>query len=133
MTANQTRGEVALELDGVRYTLRPSYEAIMAFEKGTGFGLLELVRQTEDLSMAIETASIVVTECIRAGGRAEKNEMKAHVSPRKIGELMLTADGGLIKVLVELRVLLSLAATGGLTAEGERKAAGESGATPAAS
>jgi hypothetical protein len=41
--SNEARGEFEIELEGVKYGMRPSYDAIVAFEEGTGGkGLLDL-------------------------------------------------------------------------------------------
>ena len=65
MTANKTRGEVSLELEGVEYVLRPSYEAISAFEAQTDRSLIDLARAAGDGQLKMSEAAIIVTECNR--------------------------------------------------------------------
>src|SRR3546814_8479413 len=48
----EERGELALMLDGQDMVLRPSYEAIDAFEKATGKGLLMLARDSLKIGRA---------------------------------------------------------------------------------
>lgn len=132
MTANATRGEVSLTLDGTEYVLRPSYEAISAIETETGCGLFQLAQDASAGTMRLSTAAIVAAHCIRAWGRSSNNAMASGVNPRKIGELILESNGGLLSALLALKLLLTFACTGGYTASGEVKAADVNGPTPAA-
>jgi len=119
--ANETRGEISLELDGTEYVLRPSYQAIQAIEKKTGKGLIALARDAAGADLTLSETAIVASECIRAHGRAVDDKMMAAVSPERIGELILEADDGVAMALGRISVLLGLAATGGYTAQGELK------------
>lgn len=123
--ANEERGEIALDLSGVEYVMRPSYQAIQAIEAKTGKGLLALARDAADLTLT--EAAIIATECIKAHGKHTGDEMRARYSPDKIAELMLETDGGLAACLGRLSALLMVAATGGYTATGELKAAKQAG------
>ena len=132
-TANETRGEISLQLDGVDYVLRPSFEAISAFEAETGSGLLALTGQAEEATMTLDTMASIVPHCIRAHGEAVGDQMLKSVNKSKIAALIMGSDGGMLGAIIRVRLLLVMAATGGFTASGEPKAAGSNGKTPVAS
>lgn len=122
MTANKTRGEVSLGLEGVEYVLRPSYEAISAFETQTNRSLIDLARAAGDGELKLSESAIIVTECIKAHGRAIDDKAMAAFNAARVGELILQADGGLLIAMKRLELLLFMAATGGYTGSGEVKA-----------
>lgn len=122
MTANKTRGEVSLELEGAEYVLRPSYEAISAFETQTNRSLIDLARAAGDGELKLSESAIIVTECIKAHGRATDDKAMAAFNAARVGELILQADGGLLIAMKRLELLLFMAATGGYTGSGEVKA-----------
>lgn len=122
MTANKTRGEVSLELEGQEYVLRPSYEAISAFETQTNRSLIDLARAAGDGELKLSESAIIVTECIKAHGRAIDDKAMAAFNAARVGELILQADGGLLIAMKRLELLLFMAATGGYTGSGEVKA-----------
>lgn len=119
--ANAVRGEIALDLGGREFVLRPTYQAIQAIESKTGKGILVLARDTAELTVA--DAAVIAAECIKAHGKHVGDDMMASYTPAKIGEMMLEAEGGVAACLGRLSALLMLAATGGYTASGELKAA----------
>lgn len=120
--ANETRGEIALDLSGTEYVMRPTFQAISAIESKTGKGLLALARDAADLTLA--EGAIIATECIKAHGKHIGDEMMEKFSPDRIAELMIETDGGIAACLGRLSSLLMVAATGGYTASGELKTAG---------
>ena len=122
MTANPTRGEVSLELEGQEYVLRPSYEAISAFEAQTDRSLIDLARAAGDGQLKMNEAAIIATECIKAHGRAIDDKAMAAFKPSRVGDLILQAEGGLLIAVKRLELLLFMAATGGYTGSGEVKA-----------
>lgn len=122
MTANKTRGEVSLELEGAEYVLRPSYEAISAIEAQTDRSLIDLARAAGDGALKLGESAIIVTECIKAHGRATDDKAMASFNAGRVGELILQADGGLLIAMKRLELLLFMAATGGYTGSGEVKA-----------
>lgn len=117
------RGEFALELEGARYGLRPSYEALDAIEEETGQGLMELTQQALRGGLNRMQLAIIACACIRAWGRANGNSNAAGASVENIGRMMMTAPGGLADTMATVGALLSLAVTGGITTEGEVLAA----------
>lgn len=131
--ANETRGEISLLLEGVAYPMRPSFEAIVAFEKDTGRALLELAVAAEAQRLKITELAAIATRCIQAAGKAQDQRMWQAFNADRIGELMLAEDGGMFLANKRIALLLFDAATGGYTAAGEPKAVtGTIRATPAA-
>lgn len=123
MSANEERGEVAMELGGERFVLRPTYEAIQAVEAALGRGLVDLGQSALNGKLGTDDAAIVATEFIKAQGRATGNKSMAAVNAKKVGSLMFEADGGFTTCLGIVGAVLAMAATGGYTATGELKAA----------
>lgn len=121
--ANETRGEIALDLCGTEYVLRPSYEAIQAIEKKLGRGLLALARAGGEGDLTLGETAIIATECIKAYGRAVDNKMLAASSPERIAELIYETPDGQAGVMGRLSMMLGLAVTGGYDKSGELKPA----------
>ena len=121
-TANEVRGEIGLTLGGTPYVLRPSREAIRLFEKQTGRAILQLAEAAGSGGLTIDDAAAIATECIRAAGRAKKDELAAGVNARRIGDLIMEA--GLVIVCKRLELLLFLAGTGGYAPSGEVRTLG---------
>ncbi len=115
--ANEHRGEIDMVLGGKTYVLRPSFQAIAAFERATGLSLIQLTDAARLGSLSMSGAQAVVTECINAAAKRDLDK----VAPERVGELIYEADGGLFIAQKRLAALLSLASTGGYTAAGERK------------
>lgn len=125
--ANEVRGEVSLSLEGVEYVLRPSYEAIMEVEDQTGKGILDLARDAQSGDLTLRQVSQVAAAFIRAGGRAKQDNAAAHVSAKRVGELIYEAENGAVYVMGILRAVLLAAATGGYNGQGEVKPATKAG------
>lgn len=121
-TANKTRGELTLSLEGVDYILRPSYEAILAFEEQTGTGIRRLADSAAKGDLTSKEVAIIATECMRAQGRAVDDKMMAAFNINRVHQLLMEADGGFVEVMLGLSVMLILATTGGYTSQGEIKA-----------
>ncbi|HEX7852324.1 MAG TPA: GTA-gp10 family protein [Sphingobium sp.] len=118
---NSDRGEFNLMLDGQDMVLRPSHEAISEFENETGKGLMQLTQAAAVGTLTTLEMAIIATACIRAWGRATDTSAKG-ANIQKIKRLIMESDGGVIAASTTLAVVLALAATGGVTAEGEAKA-----------
>ncbi len=123
MTENQERGEFALELDGATFVMRPSYEAIVAFEAETGKGLMDLTGSVLGGKATVTELAIVATHCIRAWGREHEDTGSAGVNAKRIGGLIVASDGGVSTAMMAIGTMLALAASGGITVKGEVKAA----------
>ena len=122
--ANAERGEITLTLDGAEFVLRPTAEAIMAFEDATEKGLLQLAREAVKGELRTAEVAQIVTECVRAWGRATGQKSAQAVNAVRIGELIQESEIGLRGAMDTLAALLAIAATGGYTAQGEVKATG---------
>lgn len=119
--ANPNRGELSLTLGGRDYTLRPSFEAIEAFEAGTGKGLMELTGLALAGKISLSETATIACECIRAQGRATNSVSLSGSQRDKIAEMIL--ESGFQDALVVMAGMLALAVSGGVTASGELKAA----------
>lgn len=122
--ASAERGEISLTLDGGAFVLRPSFEAIDAFEAATGKGLLQLAQESLRGALRLGEVAQVVTECVRAWGRATGQKSAQGVNASRVAELILEAEGGFVEASKTISAVLSLASTGGYTAQGEVKATG---------
>jgi hypothetical protein len=120
MTAIETRGEISIKL-GRSYVLRPSWEAVERIEAQTGKSLLELCDAASGCRLRHQHAAIIITECVKAQGRALEDPMMSAVTAERIAELV--HDRGLLNVLQPLAKLLLLAVTGGYDSSGNPKAA----------
>ena len=116
-SANLERGEIEVELEGVPHVLTPSYEAQVAIERQTGRSIEQLAQAAGDGSLSLEQAAIVVTECVKAHGRAIKDQTLQGYNARRVGECIV--ETGRLIVAKRLELLLFLAITGGYTAKGE--------------
>lgn len=127
-TANPVRGEMTFDLDGADYVLRPSFEAIVAIEEQTGKTQVELAQMASDGRLTVMDAAVVVTECIKAQGRAllaagQDDQRMTAFNKKTVGELIQSSPGGVVLATQKLALLLFMAASGGYTPKGEVKAA----------
>jgi len=121
--AIEDRGEIAITLDGVEMVLRPTFEAITAFEASTGKGLMVLAEEAVARRLTLGEVVQIATESIRAWGRATQNRDASGAQSGRIAELILDSPEGFAGALQAVGSMLALAATGGYTAMGEVKAA----------
>lgn len=129
--ANETRGEIALSLDA-EYVMRPTFEAIVAFETKTGKGVLQLANEAGSRRLTLSDATAIACACINAQGRAIGDKALEHANADKIGRLILDSEGGVAEAMGRIAALLIHAATGGYTASGEMKAGANIAETPTA-
>lgn len=115
--ANAERGEISIDLEGRAHVLRPSYEAIVAIEAKTGRSIELLAEAAGDGALSLAEAAIVVTECVRAQGKAVGDPILQRYGPERVGELI--HEAGKLIVVRHLQLLLFMAANGGYTATGE--------------
>jgi hypothetical protein len=116
--ANKDRGEHLLELAGVTYKLRPSYDAIVEMEEATGLSLVDLTRKADRHGLSLPETAKVAAALIRAGADDPLTRM---VSADVLGGQIY--EQGVISVVIRLTLCLSDAVGGGRTASGEVKAA----------
>lgn len=141
MTANELRGEVSIDLDGMPFVLRPSYEAVLACETATGKGLLQLTAEADAARLTLGEVRKLVTEFVRAWGKSNPFEGKADedlggdeidlraslriagsLSEKRVGELIF--GDGIMKAMARLAIVLARAASGGCLPSGEPRPAG---------
>lgn len=117
------RGQIAIELEGVVYQLRPSREAILAIETQTGNSLYQLAGLAIAGGMQTETMGLIVAELMRAHGKANPqdplNSTYIGAKPERIAELI--HEEGVPYVVPPIVAVLMGALTGGYTASGEPK------------
>lgn len=113
MTANPHRGEVEIELDGKRFVMRPTFQAIAEIEQQTGTGLIALLHRMTDGSLRVSDLAVIVAAGLRAAGEPASRD--------KVGSLLL--QDGLEKTLAPASQFLMNAVTGG-KAEATAKNAG---------
>lgn len=94
------RGEVGIEIEGVIRPARPSYEAQVAIEQALDCSIDELFLKARKLARAAAHANapsagagfklremaVVITECIRAAGKARNDTMLQGYSAEVVGE-----------------------------------------------
>lgn len=127
------RGEVSLYLDGQRFVLRPSYQAVRTLEGKTKMSVVELFTSAADGSMVSDHLAMVVADFIRAWGaslivddatppldRAMVTTARG-VSAERIGELIY--ETGTMEIMAKAAIALGMAANGGCLASGEPKPA----------
>jgi hypothetical protein len=116
---NALAGEIAVELEGVTYPLRASFQAIGEIETATGKTLYELMLLASEGRLRLADVGIIVAACIRAHARHDGNEALARMRPERAAELVYAEIGGVAQVTaLQLLPLLQLAVTGGYTASG---------------
>lgn len=113
MTANPHRGEVEIELDGKRFVMRPTFQAIAEIEQQTGTGLIALLHRMTDGGLRVSDLAVIVAAGLRAAGEPASRD--------KVGSLLL--QDGLEKTLAPASQFLMNAVTGG-KAEATAKSAG---------
>ncbi len=75
-------------------------------------------------------AATIVTECVRAQGKATGDQVMANYNQNRVGELI--AEAGKMAVVRRLELLLFMAVTGGYTAAGELRPLPTKAPSPAA-
>lgn len=121
-TAVEARGEISIELEGVSYTLTPSFQAIGEIETACGKSLWELARAAEARTLTLSDCGEIVAACIRANARANDDRDMATIKAASIAKLIYGEVGGLFAaVTVVIDPLLRLALMGGYTSEGFRR------------
>ena len=69
MSANKERGEIAIELGGTEYILRPSFDALCRIEQGIGTTIHRFLFQTAvSRDVGVMHVATIITEGIRGSG-----------------------------------------------------------------
>lgn len=113
LTINAHRGEVGITLDGKEYPMLPTYEAMAAVERRLG-SVLSLSRRMLDPKQGLPTVAetaVLVTECIRAAGRARNDTILQEVSEEIIGQKLY--EEGILEVMEAVSEVLGNMITGG--------------------
>ncbi len=64
--ANLQRGEIPIKLDGVEYTLRPTFNAICEIESRTGLGIAQLILKAESGNTTLKDVVYIIWAGIKA-------------------------------------------------------------------
>ncbi len=75
MTANKWRGEVEIVLDGMHYTLRPTFEALCRIEQELGAGLLAVARLLAQGQLNLTQLIAIIHHCTQAAGHTTSREV----------------------------------------------------------
>lgn len=103
MAVNKHRGEVEITLDGRKFVMRPTFQAMVEIEAATGRGLLGLVRRISEMDFGYAEAQAVITAGLRAAGE--------QATPDKVGEMVFNT--GLAAVAGPVGAFLMGALSGG--------------------
>ena len=120
------RGEISLMLGGQEMVLRPSYEAIVAFETQTGKGVAELANEAALRKLKLSEAAVIACECIRAWGRESKSKAIEGSQVAKVAQLLMECEGGFLTACTHLSAMLVMAVTGRYDGKGKLKPAAAS-------
>jgi hypothetical protein len=109
--ANPHRGEIAVTLGGVKFVLRPDFEAVAAIDTQLGSVML-LTRRAiaQPASLSLAELAVVVTEGIKAHGRATGG-VNAHAGLETVKRMIF--DAGIPTVMEPVCRFLAAAVTGG--------------------
>ena len=122
LAANPYRGEISVTLEGVAYTLRPSFEAIVEIEQKLGTSIVAVVnRAFKQEDVRVTDMGVIVAAGIRAHGREVEDKSLANVSDQKIAQLCWAE--GLTAIIPPVAEFLLLAINGGKSGNGESGAA----------
>lgn len=117
------RGQMALELGGQKYVLRPSFEAILTVESKLR-PLASLAYDAERNALTLGEMGVIVSEFMRAQGKAcPQDELAGDYQGAKAERCsQLIFEAGSMAVCMKLYLVLLGAVTGGYDAKGEAKA-----------
>ena len=93
--ANPQRGEASLIVDGTRYVLRPSFEALLAAEEELG-SLFAMVNRAAQGQLGIGEMAGLLWHCLPFEGRPPRE---------RVGNALL--DMGMIEAAMPLRTILA--------------------------
>jgi hypothetical protein len=117
--ANEDRGEFEIVFEGATYVMRPSWEAIHAFEAATGRSVVQLAGEANDSALQLKAMASIITECVKAWGREVDNVSARGFNVDRVMQLIV--EEGALLVVKRLALMLFMAATGGVTSSGEAK------------
>jgi hypothetical protein len=117
-------GQLWVELEGVKYMLRPSRQAIANIERALGKSVTQLATQAGSFMLSVDELGVCVAELMNAYGRFDPSAPAAYkmAKPPRCAELVFEA--GPVDVSGRIAVIFVGALSGGYTASGEPKAVG---------
>jgi hypothetical protein len=125
---NELRGEAEIVLDGATFGMRPTYEAIVAVESATGASIATMAMAGANVRLPLGWVAIIVTEFVRAWGKANGNQTAANLAVDRVGGLIM--DSGIVAAQLTVAKIMNAAVTGEYTASGEVKATGSQTIAP---
>ncbi len=110
--ANEHRGEVAIDLNGHRFVLLPTFEAVAAIESQIG-PVMALARRGmgNPSSLELRELAVVITEGMRAWGKLHKDTGSANAGVDKVQRMIF--DAGIPTAVMPVMRFLEQAITGG--------------------
>jgi hypothetical protein len=122
---NPEKGEVGIRLGGRLFAMKADPTACNAIESQIGAAQWMWFRFAQkDWLPTLREMAVVVTECIRAGGRDRKDEMLSKVSVEKIASMIFAE--GTVSLMDPFADILHAMVTGG----SEKKKAADDSSTP---
>jgi len=118
--ANRERGEETVTLEGVDYTLRPTWEAIEEVEALTGKSAEALMNAANGGRILLRELAAVIGAFLRAYGRAEGTEA-ALFKDANIASIIQAENGGTMILRTQIGIVLFKAVSGGYDTEGKPK------------
>jgi len=106
--ANKHRGEASVSLGGRRYTLRPSFAALVEIEERCGCGIIELAQRFFDQKVRTKDVVAVLFAGIRAGGDGPDGDW-----PEEEAVAAAVVEGGLANFIEPVGAFLADALAGG--------------------
>ena len=100
---NHARGDVEVSLDGMRYALRPTFEALNAIESQTGMSVLTLAEHFAQGNVRLEDIVSILEIGIQAGSAVTLHK-------QEIGNAIVKA--GITASLTAIATFLNIALTG---------------------
>ncbi|MCU0892471.1 MAG: hypothetical protein MUE77_12205 [Sandarakinorhabdus sp.] len=96
--------------------LRPTFEAMVAIEEQIGAltVITQRLRSGAGALTLTETA-VIITECMKAHGRATKNQLAANARAESVAKMIFAA--GVVQIVPVIFPLLTKMLTGGATAD----------------
>ncbi|KZC99688.1 hypothetical protein TH47_05950 [Thalassospira sp. MCCC 1A02803] len=121
MTANEYRGEIAIDIGGAQRVLRPSFTALSEIETETGKALQQLTANAVSLTVSLTDMAIILTCGLRAAGE--------DVDRDQVGQWILDA-GGAVEYYQPVGKFVVFGLTGGRDSDEEDRAKDDDAGEP---
>lgn len=127
--ANGERGEMAISLGGVSYTLRPDHTAMYAIDDAVEGGIIAFaIEANRRGTMPVSVIALIIAEGMRAQGRATNDQALAASSTDVVRRLVFEAfrePNGATGLNALAMRYLAAALSGGVTPGNVEAAAGQ--------